>query len=333
MKIYSPRTTWVLLALAAVALLAAPFVLYPRFLIGMMCFALLAAALNLLVSYAGLLSFGHAMFFGAAGYVTGHVVKIWGWEPASGILLGVLVAAAIGAVSGLLAIRCKGIYFSMITLAFSQLIYFLGLRLDFTGGEDGLQNVPRRALLGIFDVSSNLAMYFMVTAITAFGFYVIYRVVYSPFGQVLKAIRDNENRAISLGFRASRYKLLVFVISACLAGLAGATKAVAFQVVTLADLTWVTSGEALLICILGGMNTLLGPVVGAILIVTMQHYLASFAEWVVMIQGLVFVIVVMLFRKGIVGEFYAWLERRAARREGALSLPRVPRNEASVSGG
>jgi branched-chain amino acid transport system permease protein len=313
MKNLSPQALRVLLALCLAALAAAPFVLYPQFLIEILCFALLAAALNLLVSYVGLLSFGHAMFFGAAGYVTAHAIKVWGFEPALGILAGVGVAAVIGAVTGSLAIRRQGIYFSMITLAFSQLIYFMALRMPFTGGEDGLQDVPKRALFGIISLNNSLTMYFLVLAITAFGFFAIYRIVNSPFGQVLKAIRDNEPRAISLGYRANRYKLLVFILSATLAGLAGSTKAVAFQVVTLTDLAWVTSGEALLICILGGMQTLVGPVAGAVLIVTMSHYLSSYAEWLLMIQGLVFVLVVLLFRKGIVGEFYAWLERRDLR--------------------
>lgn len=316
MKNLSPLLTWALWLLLAIALAVAPFVLYPRFLIEIMCLALLAASLNLLVSYAGLLSFGQAMFFGAAAYVTGHAMKVWGFDPAAGILLGVLVAAALGGATGLLAIRLQGIYFSMVTLAFAQLIYFVALNMEFTGAEDGLQNVPRRALFGLIDVSSNLAMYFMVVLITAFGFFVIYRLVNSPFGQVLKAIRANEPRAISLGFRANRFKLIAFVISASLAGLAGATKAVAFQVVTLADVYWTTSAEALLICILGGIHTLLGPVVGAVLIVSMSHYLASFAEWIMIIQGTVFIVIVMLFRKGIVGEMAAWLDRRAAAREG-----------------
>ena len=311
MKYFSPKIVLVLLALCISALLVAPFVLYSRFLIEVLCFSLLAAALNLLVSYAGLLSFGHAMFFGAAGYVSAHAIKMWGFEPALGILLGVAVAAVIGAVTGFLAIRRQGIYFSMITLAFAQLIYFMALRMPFTGGEDGLQDIPHRALFGFIDMGNNLVVYFVVLAITAFGFFAIYRIVNSPFGQVLRAIRDNEPRAISLGYRVNRYKQLVYIMSAMLAGLAGSTKAVAFQVVTLSDLNWMTSGEALLICILGGIQTLVGPVVGAILMVSMSHYLATYSEWVLMIQGLVFVIVVLLFRKGIVGEFYAWLERRA----------------------
>jgi branched-chain amino acid transport system permease protein len=296
-------------------------VLYPQFLIEILCFSLLAAALNLLVSYAGLLSFGHAMFFGAAGYVTAHAIKGWGFEPGLGILAGIALAAVMGAVTGSLAIRRQGIYFSMITLAFSQLVYFLALRLPFTGGEDGLQDVPRRALFGFINMGNNYVMYFVVLAFTAFGFFAIHRIVNSPFGQVLKAIRDNEPRAISLGYRVNNYKLMVYVLSATLAGLAGSVKAVAFQVVTLTDLNWVTSGEALLILILGGLQTLVGPVVGAILIVTMSHYLATYAEWVLMIQGMVFVIVVLLFRKGIVGEFYAWLERRELRALAARPAP------------
>ncbi len=313
MKYFSPSTQRLLLAAFVALLLVAPFVLYPQFLIEIMCFALLAAALNLLVSYCGLLSFGHAMFFGAAGYVTAQAIKVWGLDPALGILCGVAVAVVIGALTGSLAIRRQGIYFSMITLAFSQLIYFFALRMPFTGGEDGLQDVPRRAMFGLIDLGNNYVMYFVVFALTAFGFFAIHRIVNSPFGQVLRAIRDNEPRAISLGYRANRYKLVVFILSASLAGLAGAIKAVAFQVVTLNDLTWVTSGEALLICILGGMQTLLGPIAGAVLIVSMSHYLASYAEWVLMIQGLVFVIVVLSFRKGLVGELYAWLERRSLR--------------------
>ncbi len=298
MKHFSPATQRLLLAAFIALLVLAPFVLYPQFLIEIMCFALLAAALNLLVSYCGLLSFGHAMFFGASGYVTAQAIKVGGLDPALAILCGVALAAVIGALTGALAIRRHGIYFSMITLAFSQLIYFLALRMPFTGGEDGLQDVPRRVMLGFIDLGNNYVMYFVVFALVAFGFFAIYRIVHSPFGQVL---------------RANRYKLVVFILSASLAGLAGAVKAVAFQVVTLNDLTWVTSGEALLICILGGMQTLLGPIAGAVLIVSMSHYLASYAEWVLMIQGLVFVVVVLSFRKGLVGELYAWLGRRALR--------------------
>jgi branched-chain amino acid transport system permease protein len=309
----------VLLLLAVVLLCLAPLVAYPLFLIKLMCVALLAASLNLLIGYVGLLSFGHAMFYGAASYVTGYVVKAWGVDGAVGILAGVAVAAAIGFVTGLLAIRRQGIYFSMITLAFAQLIYFLSLRMPFTGGEDGLQNVPRPMLLGVINTADNLTLYYAVLVIVGFGFWLIHRTVHSPFGQVLRAIRDNEPRAISLGYRVNRYKLIAFTLSAALAGLAGATKVLAFQLATLADVGWNTSGEALLICIVGGLQTLLGPVVGALLIVSMEHYLASFAEWVLIIQGLVFVVVVMSFRKGIVGQWQASRKLRREREQNAAA--------------
>jgi len=309
-----------LLLLAVLALCLAPLVAYPLFLVKLMCFALLAASLNLLIGYVGLLSFGHAMFYGAAGYVTAHAIKVWGWDGALGILAGVAVSAALGWLTGLLAIRRQGIYFSMITLAFAQLVYFMALRMPFTGGEDGLQNVPRPRLLGLIDTSDNLRLYYAVLVIVGFGFWLIYRTVYSPFGQVLKAIRDNEPRAMSLGYRVHRYKLIAFTLSAALAGLAGSTKVVAFQLATLTDVSWTTSGEAVLICIVGGLQTLLGPVVGALVIVSMEHYLASFAEWVLIIQGAVFVVVVMLFRKGIVGQLQAWWRERQQRRTAATGV-------------
>jgi branched-chain amino acid transport system permease protein len=303
-----------LLVGALVVLVVAPLAVYPLFLIKLLCVALLAASLNLLIGYVGLLSFGHAMFYGAAAYVSGYVVKEWGWDGAAGIVAGVAVAAALGFFTGLLAIRRQGIYFSMITLAFAQLVYYLALRLPFTGGEDGLQNVPRPHLLGVIDTSSNLVLYYAVLVIVSAAFWLIWRTVHSPFGQVLKAIRDNEPRAISLGYRVNRFKLQAFTLSAALAGLAGGTKVLATQLATLVDVHWATSGEALLICIVGGLQTLLGPVVGAIVIVSMEHYLASLAEWVLIIQGAVFIVVVMLFRKGLVGTFY---ERLARRRAGA----------------
>jgi branched-chain amino acid transport system permease protein len=319
-----------LLAAAAVLLLLAPFAVYPLFLIKLMCFALLAASLNLLVGYVGLLSFGHAMFYGAAAYVSGHAIKVWGWDGLAGIAAGVLVAAAFGFLTGLLAIRRQGIYFSMITLAFAQLVYFLALRMPFTGGEDGLQNVPRTRLLGVIDTADNTTLYYVVLAIVGGAFWLIWRTVHSPFGQVMKSIRDNEPRAISLGYAVNRYKLQAFTLSAALAGLAGATKVLSTQLATLADVHWATSGEALLICIVGGLQTLLGPVVGAIVIVSMEHYLATFAEWVLIIQGVVFIVVVMLFRKGIVGTWYDWRDRRRAQaRPGAPAEP-VPTREAAT---
>jgi len=301
-----------LLAAFLVLLALAPLAVYPLFLIKLMCFALLAASLNLLIGYVGLLSFGHAMFYGAAAYVSGYVIKAWGWDGLAGIAAGVAVAAALGFLTGLLAIRRQGIYFSMITLAFAQLVYFVALRMPFTGGEDGLQNVPRPRLLGIVDTSNNMVMYYVVLAIVGAAFWLIWRTVHSPFGQVVKAIRDNEPRAISLGYPVNRYKLQAFTLSAALAGLAGATKVLATQLATLVDVHWATSGEALLICIVGGLQTLLGPVVGALVIVSMEHYLASLAEWVLIIQGAVFIVVVMLFRKGIVGTYYDFLARRRA---------------------
>lgn len=310
-----------LLPLASVVLvLLAPLAIYPLFLIKLMCFALLAASLNLLIGYVGLLSFGHAMFYGAAAYVTAHAAKVWGWDGMAAIAAGVAAAAAIGFVTGLLAIRRQGIYFSMITLAFAQLVYFVALKAPFTGGEDGLQNVPRPRMLGIVDTSDNLTLYYVVLVIVGAAFWLIWRTVHSPFGQVLKAIRDNEPRAVSLGYRVNRYKLQAFTLSAALAGLAGATKVLATQLATLVDVNWTTSGEALLICIVGGLQTLLGPVVGAVVIISIEHYLATLAEWVLIIQGAVFIVVVMLFRKGIVGTFHDWQLRRQARKGLATAI-------------
>lgn len=302
-----------LLIAGAAVLLVAPFVAYPIFLMKLLCFALLAASLNLLVGYVGLLSFGHAMFFGSAGYATAHAVKVWGLDPSLGVLFGVAVAAAIGVTTGLLAIRRAGIAFSMITLASAQLVYFIALRAPFTGGEDGIQGVPRGLLFGLIDLSDNLTLYYVVMLAVVGAFWLVWRIVYSPFGQVLTAIRDNEPRAISLGYRVNRYKLLAFTLSAALAGLAGGLKAIVFQIATLTDVSWVTSGEALLMGIVGGLQTLMGPVAGAIVVVTMANSLSSIAEAVLIVQGAVFVLVVMLFRRGIVGEINAWLARRAAR--------------------
>jgi branched-chain amino acid transport system permease protein len=314
MDFLSPRANLFLL-LAAIALVCvAPYVVYPLFLMKLMCFALLAASVNLLVGYVGLLSFGHAMFYGSAGYITAHAVKVWGCDAVTGILAGVGVAAGIGFVTGLLAIRRQGIYFSMITLAFAQLVYFIALRMPFTGGEDGIQDVPRPSVLGLFSLNNTMVLYYFVALLVGLGIWLIYRLVHSPFGQVLRAIRDNEPRAQSLGYRVLRYKLLAFVLSAALGGLAGSLKVLVFQLASLTDVHWATSGEALLICIVGGIQTLMGPALGALVIVTMENYLASFAEWVLIIQGFVFVLVVMLFRKGIAGQFYAWLAARRERR-------------------
>jgi branched-chain amino acid transport system permease protein len=297
------------IAAAIVLVLIGPALVYPVFLMKLMCFAVLAASLNLLLGYVGLLSFGHAMFFGSAAYVCAHAVKVWEWDVSLGILAGVATAAGLAAITGLLAIRRQGIAFSMITLAFAQLLYFVALRAPFTGGEDGIQNVPRRALFGLIDINDNLTLYYTVLAIAVFAFWLVYRIVHSPFGQVLKAIRDNERRALSLGYKVHRYKLLAFVLSASLAGLAGATKVLVFQIATLTDVGFGVSGEAVLMIVVGGIQTMLGPLVGAALIVTMQNYLAGFAEWVVILQGLVFVVVVLIFRRGIVGEYQDWRRR------------------------
>lgn len=301
----------VVFALVAIAvLLVAPLVVYPVFLMKVLCFALFACAFNLLLGYVGLLSFGHAMFFGGAGYICAHAVKVWGLSTELGILCGVLFAALLGLITGALAIRRLGIYFAMVTLALAQMFFFFCLQAKFTGGEDGLQGVPRRAVFGLIDITKDINLYYVVLAIFLIGFGIIYRTIHSPFGQVLKAIRENEPRAISLGYRVSQYKLLAFVLSAALAGLAGATKAIVFQLASLTDVAWQMSGEVVLMTLVGGMGTVLGPVVGAGIIVTMQNYLAGFGEWVLVIQGLIFVLVVSVFRRGLVGELLALVNRQ-----------------------
>jgi branched-chain amino acid transport system permease protein len=294
-------------------LLAAPLAIYPVFLMNVLCFALFACAFNLLVGYVGLLSFGHAMFFGFAAYISGHVVKQWGWDPLAGILAGTAVAAALGLVAGALAIRRQGIYFAMVTLALSQMVFFFCLQAKFTGGEDGIQAIPRRPLLGLIDIRDDFVLYYVVLLIFSAGFLTIYRTIHSPFGQVLKAIRENEARATSLGYAVDRFKLIAFVLSATLAGLAGATKAIVFQLASLTDVTWQMSGEVVLMTLVGGMGTVFGPIVGAAFIVSMQNYLSGFGEWVLVIQGAIFVATVLLFRRGIVGELLALANRARAR--------------------
>ena len=297
----------VLLALGLVA----PFFAYPVFLMTALCFALFACAFNLLLGYAGLMSFGHAMFFGMSAYFFGHTVKAWGWPPEAGILAGVAGAALLGLVTGALAIRRQGIYFAMITLAFAQMIYFLCVQMPFTHGEDGLQGITRQPLLfGLIPTKDDRVLYYVVLAIFLFGYGAIYRFIHSPFGQVLKAIRDNEQRAISLGYHADRYKLLAFVLSAAVAGLAGATKAMVLQFATLTDVSSAMSGEVVLMALVGGLGTIIGPVIGAFVIVTMQNYLAGFGEFVLVIQGVIFVVIVMAFRKGLVGELSEWWKAR-----------------------
>ncbi|MBK3776014.1 branched-chain amino acid ABC transporter permease [Azospirillum brasilense] len=299
-------------ALLLLAVLA-PYALYPVFLMKVLCFALFACAFNLLIGFAGLLSFGHAAFFGGAAYVAAHAVKEWGWAPEAGLLAATAVAGAMGLVFGLLAIRRQGIYFAMITLALSQMIFFLALQLPFTHGEDGIQAVPRGVLFGLFDLSHPLAMYYTVLAIFLGGFALIWRTVHSPFGQVLKAIRENEPRAVSLGYRTERYKLLAFVLSASLAGLAGGTKALVFQLASLTDVTWQMSGEVVLMTLLGGMGTLLGPVVGAVIVVTLESYLAATSLPVPVVIGGIFVVCVLVFRRGIVGELLHRLSGKGKR--------------------
>ena len=293
-----------------VVLVAAPAFVYPVFMMKVMCFALFACAFNLLIGFGGLLSFGHAMFLGAAGYASAHAAKVWGLTPELAILFGTLCAAVLGVGAGLLAIRRQGIYFAMITLALAQMVYFFSLQAPFTGGEDGIQSVPRGMLFGVVDVNQPLAMYGLVLVIFLAGFGLVYRIVHSPFGQVLKAIRENEPRAISLGYRTEQYKLAAFVLSAGIAGLAGATKAIVFQLASLTDVHWTMSGEVVLMTLLGGMGTIFGPVVGAFTIITMESYLAELGSWFTITQGAIFVVCVLAFRRGIIGELEAWLRKR-----------------------
>ena len=281
---------------------AAPFFVYPVFLMKALCFALFACAFNLLIGYAGLLSFGHAMFLGGAGYATAHAAKVWGLPPELAILVGAAAGALIGIVIGGLAIRRQGIYFAMITLALAQMIYFFALQAPFTGGEDGIQSVPRGRMFGFLDLRDTYVIYFVVLAIFLVGFVIIYRAIHSPFGQVLKSVRDNEPRAISLGYKADHYKLLAFVLSAALSGVAGGTKVIVFQLASLSDVHWTMSGEVVLMTLLGGLGTIFGPVVGALVLVTLENYVAQLGAWISVIQGAIFVLCVLLFRRGIVGE-------------------------------
>jgi len=289
--------------------LLAPLVLYPVFLMKAMCFALFACAFNLLIGFGGLLSFGHAMFLGTAGYACAHAAKVWGFPPEFAILFGTAMAALLSLVTGMLAIRRQGIYFAMVTLALAQMIYFYYLQAPFTGGEDGIQAVPRGTLFGMLNLSNVWAMYGLVFVIFMGGFLLVYRVIHSPFGQVLKAIRENEPRALSLGYDVNRYKLLAYVISGTLAGLAGATKALVFQLASLTDVHWSMSGEVVLMTLLGGLGTVFGPVVGAFIIITLETYLAQLGAWVTIVQGVIFVICVLTFRRGVVGELGNWLRK------------------------
>ena len=289
-------------ALMVAIFVVGPFVVYPVFLMKALCFALFACAFNLLIGYVGLASFGHALFFGWASYVAAYAAKTWGWPPELALIAGIAVAAVLGVIAGGLAIRRQGIYFAMITLALSQMMYFFALEAKFTGGEDGIQGVPRGRLFGLFDLSHEMTMYVFVLVVFFAGFLLIYRIINSPFGEVLKAIRENEQRAISLGYMTDRYKLVAFVLSATLAGLAGGMNALVFQLASLTDVHWTMSGDVLLMTLLGGLGTVFGPVVGAFIVISMQNYLAPFGQWVLVIQGVIFVICVLLFRRGIVGE-------------------------------
>ncbi|PXX44892.1 branched-chain amino acid ABC transporter permease [Undibacterium pigrum] len=318
--------------IAFALLLAAPFIVYPVFLMKLLCFALFACAFNLLIGFTGLLSFGHAAFFGAAGYIAGWALRDAGLPTELGILLGVGAAALIGLVMGALAIRRQGIYFTMITLALAQMLYFVFLQAKFTGGEDGLQGVPRGKLLGAVDLSSDLTLYYFVLAIAIAGFAIVMRTVHSPFGQVLKAVKENEPRAISLGYDVDRYKLMAFVLSAALAGLAGATKTLVLGFETLTDVHWSMSGLVVLMTLVGGLGTLVGPIVGAIIIIALENKLGDLGnllanittiEWfrtigdsVTIVTGLIFIVCVLAFRRGIVGELMAYVERTGKAKAG-----------------
>ena len=301
------RSEWIAFAVMVVALLIAPFLVYPLFVMQALCFALFACAFNLLIGYVGLLSFGHALYFGWGSYLAAHAAKVWGFPPELAILAGTLTGTIAGVIAGSLAIRRQGIYFAMITLALAQMMFFFALQAKFTGGEDGIQAVPRGWLFGIIDLREEMAMYIVVLVIFLAGFLFIRRIIHSPFGEVLKAIRENEPRAISLGYKTERYKLLAFVLSASLAGLAGATKAIVLQIASLTDVNWPMSGEVVLMSLVGGLGTIFGPVVGAFAILTMQYKLASVGEWVLVIQGVIFVACVLLFRRGIIGEIAHYL--------------------------
>lgn len=291
--------------------LVAPYAIYPVFLMKLLCFSLFACAFNLMLGYGGLLSFGHAAFLATGGYITGHTIMQWGLTPELGVLFGTLCAAAMGFLFGKLAIRRQGIYFAMITLALSQLVFFLYVQAPFTGGENGLQGIPRGKLFGLFSLEDNLPMYYFVLAVFVIGFAIIYRTIHSPFGQILKAIRENEPRAVSLGYDVTNFKLVAFVISAGLAGLAGSTKSLVFQLASLTDAHWHMSGEVILMTLLGGVGTIFGPIVGAATVVTLQNYLSQgpLSSWVPVILGLIFVICVLLFRSGIVGEIQKFMKK------------------------
>ena len=298
-----PVSQRVPIAILVAAVAIAPWVVYPVFAMKAICFALFACAFNLLIGYVGLLSFGHALFFGGASYASAHAALVWNWPPELAILFSTAVAAVLGLLVGLIAIRRQGIYFSMITLALAQMFFFYCLRAEFTGGENGIQGVPRGHL------ENKYAMYYLVGVVFLLGFALIYRIIHSPFGQVLKAIRENEPRAISLGYKTDQYKVIAFVLSAALAGLAGGTKAIVFQLASLTDVHWAMSGEVILMTLIGGIGTVFGPIVGAVFFITLENYLSQLGSWVLVVQGVIFVVCVIAFRRGIIGELARVLKR------------------------
>jgi branched-chain amino acid transport system permease protein len=304
------RSETVAFLLMVAVLIVAPFFIYPLFLMQALCFALFACAFNLLIGYVGLLSFGHALYFGWASYLTAHSAKVWGFPPELAILTGAATGAVLGLVAGSLAIRRQGIYFAMITLALAQMMFFFALQAKFTGGEDGIQGVPRGKLFGLLDLSSHSTMYVFVVVVFLACFLFIHRVINSPFGEVLKAIRENEPRTISLGYKTDRYKLVAFVLTATLAGIAGGMKAIVFQIASLTDVHWTMSGEVVLMTLVGGLGTIFGPVAGAFVIIAMQNYLNALDQWVTVIQGAIFVVCVLLFRRGVIGEIANYFKIR-----------------------
>ncbi|MDR3465220.1 MAG: branched-chain amino acid ABC transporter permease [Xanthobacteraceae bacterium] len=307
---HSHRDEFVAFVIMAAALVAVPFTgIYPYFVMQALCFALLACAFNLLIGYGGLLSFGHAMFLGTAGYCTAHALKVWGLPPELGILVGVAAATALAVITGLVAIRRQGIYFAMITLALSQLLYFIYLQAPFTHGEDGIQGVPQGRMFGFLKLSDQTTLYYTILVVFLLAFLLIFRIINSPFGEVLKSIRENEPRAISLGYKTDQYKLVAYILSGGLAGLAGAMKIFVAQNASLTDVHWSMSGEVVLMTLVGGLGTIFGPVVGAFVIIAMQQYLAQFGQWVTVIQGGIFVICVLTFRRGVIGELAHYFKR------------------------
>jgi branched-chain amino acid transport system permease protein len=307
---HAVRDEMIVFGIMTAVLLIVPFTgIYPFFVMQALCFALLACAFNLLIGYGGLLSFGHAMFLGTAGYVSAHALKVWGLSPELGILVGTAAAAGLGVITGLIAIRRQGIYFAMITLALSQLLYFIYLQTPFTHGEDGIQGIPQGYMFGFLNLANPTVLYYVVLAGFLIGFLVIFRTINSPFGEILKSIRENEQRAISLGYKTDQYKLLAYIVSGTLAGFAGSLKVFVAQNASLTDVHWSMSGEIVLMTLIGGLGTVFGPVVGAFVVTAMQQYLAGYGQWVTVIQGVIFVACVLTFRRGVIGEIAHFFRR------------------------